>query len=123
MKTDKKTEILKALKKERPKQGKFNHNIVVMEQKKISEKLGMLRFEWYAEDTLEGSGSFAFPIQNPVEGNPDQWSKLAIGQSEYYALSIDLKAKSIAQMVGAFFRRSLEEGKLQDLLPFGKLKV
>jgi hypothetical protein len=122
MKTDKKSELLKALKKERPKAGKFNHNIVVMEQKKISEKLGMLRFDWYADDKLEGSGSLAFPIPNQTEGKTDQWAKLGVGQSEFYALSLDFKAKSLAQMVGGFFRRSLEEGKLQDLLPFGKSK-
>lgn len=123
MKGDKKSEILKALKKERPKTGKFNHHIVVIEQKKISEKLGMLRFEWYADDKLEGSGSFAFPIQNQPGTANDTWTKLPIGQSEFFAFSVDFKAKSLAQMLGGFFRRSLDEGKLQDLLQLGKLKI
>lgn len=123
MKTGKKSEVLKALKKERPKTGKFNHHMVLIEQKKISEKLGMLRFEWYADDKLEGSGSFAFPIQNQPGAANDTWANLPIGQSEFFGFSIDFKAKTLSQMVGGFFRRSLEEGKLQDLMPFGKLKI
>ena len=52
---------------------------------------------------------------------PDVWERIEVGESEYYALTLDHKQKSIDQHFNDIFRRSLAEGKIQDLLPFGEL--
>lgn len=121
MPTNRKRELLKTIEKERPKtRGKMINNVVVIEQKKINDTLGMLRFEYYVNDEMEAAGSFAFPL---IESNDpsDRWQKITPGQSEYFAVSVDIKAKSFSKLLGDFFRRSLQEGKIQDILPFGKL--
>lgn len=119
---DRKKELIKILKKERPKLEKAGHHVVIIEQKKVSDRLGMLRGEYYLNDKMEASGSLVFPLQQPDESHPTVWDKMRVGDSEYYAITADLKPKPLSALLKGFIRRSLEEGKIQDLLPFGRKK-
>ncbi len=122
MQDKKKKELLRLLKKERPKIKKFNYNVFVIEVKKVADTNGMLKFEWYFNDELNSTGSFIMPLESDLEKQAPEWQKLKVGENEYYALTFDMKAKSIAKIIGGFFKRSLEEGKFQDLLPWAKSK-
>jgi hypothetical protein len=78
---DKKKELIKVLKKERPKLGKMGHHVIIIEQKKVSSVLGMLRGEYYLNDTMEASGSFVFPLPQSSEGQPSIWDKMQVGKA------------------------------------------
>lgn len=45
---------------------------------------------------------------------------LAPGQSRFNVLTFEIRGKSTMELTKGFFKRSLEEGKLQDLLGIGK---
>src|SRR6266481_6247624 len=110
----KKRELIKRLKKERVKGEKFDHHFAIIEQKKVTDSLGLLKVEWYQGDKLHGSASFMFPLEKTDDSEADQWSKLQIGENRFYGVTLDLKSKSLTELASGFFRRSFEEGKLQD---------
>ena len=98
-----KEEILNILKEENPKLGeKYTQYILIIEYKKPNEKLGTIKAELHKNDTIEYRGSLLTP--NPKGG-------------KFYGLTFDTREESIAELFGGFFKRSLKEGKLQDLIP------
>lgn len=108
-----KEEILKILKEENPKLGKdYTQYILIIEYKKLNESLGIVKGELYKNDTTEYRASLLMP--NPKGAT---WEDIGIGKSKFYGLTFDTREESIAELIGGFFRRSLKEGKLQDLIP------
>ena len=107
-----KEEILKILKEENPKLGeKYTQYILIIEYKKLNENLGIIKGELYKNDIIEYRGSLLTP--NPKGGS---WENIGIGKSKFYGLTFDTREESIAELLGGFFKRSLKEGRLQDLI-------
>lgn len=51
---------------------------------------------------------------------PGEWELLAVRHSRYNVFTFEMRGKSVLEAAKAFIKRSVEEGKLQDILPWGK---
>ena len=124
-----KKQLLRTIRKEtKPPKG-FNQWVVILEAKKLSLELGLLRAEAYSDKRLEWSGSLSVSLPQPKNFAPDgrelpqtpDWDKLAVGQSSYTTLTTEMRGKTFFEGVKDFAKRSLGEGKAQDFLPLSKL--
>lgn len=119
-----KEEIIKALKEENPpidSGGKYNQYFLVVEIKRLTPRLGIYKGEFYHNDTLDYRGSLLIPLSNNDTGNgnnePSVWKSIAVGESNYYGLSLDTRELTLGEKFSQFIKRSFEEGKLQDFIP------
>jgi hypothetical protein len=121
-----KKKLLLAIRKEtRPPKG-FGQWVLIIEHRRISEDLGLLRVEAQLNGKLEWSGSISVNLPEQKKFGPDgkeiqsDWETLAVGQSRYNVLTFEMRGKSITELAKGFIKRSLEDGKIQDILPWGK---
>jgi hypothetical protein len=121
-----KKQLLRAIRKEtKPPKG-FSQWVLVLEHRRVSDDLGLYLVEAQLDGKGEWSGSLSvtLPEQRKLGADgqeiPGEWDKLLPGQSRYSVLTFEMRGKSLIDLAKGFIKRTLEEGKLQDLLPFGK---
>ncbi len=116
--------IIKHLKKENRKiSGKYKRFIVTLEAKKIESNLGLLKGKYYEDNELVNQGSLIFPIDHLNNNQqPTIWDSLKVGESKHYGGLLDSKKDSLGKIFGDFFKRSFQEGRVQDFIPFSGKK-
>ena len=121
-----KKKLLRAIRKEtRPPKG-FGQWVLVLEHRRLTDRLGLLLVEAQLDGNTEWSGSISMNLPEQKKLGLDgkelasDWDKLAPGQSSYNVLTFEMRGKSVVELVKGFIKRSIESGKIQDLLPFGK---
>src|SRR5436853_22569 len=100
-----KKQLLRTIRNEtKPPKG-FNQWVVILEAKKLSDELGLLRVEAYSDKRLEWSGSLSMKLPQPKSYGPDgkelpqtpDWDKLAVGESTYTTLTAEMRGKSFVE--------------------------
>ncbi len=121
-----KRELLRKVRDEtKPPKG-FGQWVVTLERKRLSHEIGLFRLEAQLDGKLQWSGSFSVNVLEErkfgPDGNeiPNDWDRLAPGHSSYNVLTFEMRGKSMIELIKNFAVRSLEEGKIQDILPWGK---
>jgi len=121
-----KKKLLSAIRKEtKPPKG-FGQWVVIIEHRRISENIGLLLGEAQLDGKLQWSGSISVNLPEQKKFGPDdkeiqgEWETLNPGQSRFNVLTLEMRGKSIAELIKGFLKRSFEEGKIQDIIPFGK---
>jgi len=121
-----KKKLLSAIRKEtKPPKG-FGQWVVIIEHRRISENVGLLLGEAQLDGKLQWSGSISVNLPEQKKFGPDgneiqgEWETLNPGQSRFNVLTLEMRGKSVAELIKGFIKRSFEDGKLQDILPFGK---
>lgn len=124
MKTKK--QLLRAIRKETKPQKGFGQWVLVLEHRRVSENVGLLLVEAQLNGKTEWSGSMSVNLPEQKKYGPDgrelpgDWEALAIRQSRYNVFTFEMRGKSILEVAKTFIKRSFEEGKLQDIIPWGK---
>ena len=116
-------------KETRPPKG-FTQWYFILEQRRLTDDLGVARLEGYENSKLDWSGGLSVNIPKERMIGPDgkelplagDWDKIPVGQSTFMMLTFESRGKTMWENVGGFVKRSFSEGKLQDLfsLPWGK---
>jgi hypothetical protein len=108
-----KEEILRILKEENPKlEGNYTQYILLIEYKKLDNELGIVKGELYKNDTIEYRASWL-----KINPRGDDWDELNPGESKFHGVTFDTREEGFTELIGGFFKRTLKEGKLQDLIP------
>ena len=110
-----KKDILRAVEHEGKVKGKHDKTIIIVELKKLSSTLGMIKGEMYKNKKIELAGSLFFPLEKSDE--PSVWDTIKVKQSKFYGLRVDSRKQSIYEVLRGFFSRTFKEGKLQDFVP------
>lgn len=116
-----KEEIIQILKDENPPidgDTRFNQLFFIIELKKVNEQFAIIKGELYSNDSINYRGSVLFPIGNLNYEQQGHWTTMKGGESTYYGISFDSREACLTERVKSFFARSIDEGKLQDLLPW-----
>ncbi|WP_321504308.1 hypothetical protein [uncultured Methanoregula sp.] len=117
-----KKEIIAILREENPPidgDDRFSQLFLIVEYKKINANMGIIKGELYNNDQLDYRGSLLIPILNNTPDQPNNnWASLEIGKSMFYGISFDARELCLTERIGEFIHRSIDEGKLQDFLPF-----
>src|SRR5258708_6707954 len=121
-----KKELLHAIRKEtKPPKG-FGQWILILEHRRLTEGVGLVLVEAQLDSKNEWSGSISVNLPEQKKFGSDgqeiqsDWEKLTPGQSRYNVLTLEMRGKSVIELAKGFIKRSFEEGKLQDLLPWGR---
>ena len=125
-----KKHLVRMMRKEtRPPKG-FTQWYFILEQRRLTDDLGVARLEGYENSKLDWSGGLSVNIPKERMIGPDgkelplagDWDKIPVGQSTFMMLTFESRGKTMWENVGGFVKRSFSEGKLQDLfsLPWGK---
>jgi hypothetical protein len=121
--TSKKQLLQKIRRETRPQKG-FNQWIFVLERRRLAEDAGLLLGEAQLNGKVEWSGSVSIPLPEKKKFSPTgqelpgEWDDIAPGKSKFNVFTFEMRGKTVADTIKGFFKRSLEEGKLQDLLPW-----
>ena len=124
-----KKQLLRAIRKEtRPQKG-FGQWIFIFEAKKVTDALGLIRVEGYSDKRLEWSGSLSVNLPQAKTFGPDgkelagqvEWDKLTAGESTHCVLTMEMRGKTLWEGAKDMVKRSVAEGKLQDIFPLAKL--
>jgi hypothetical protein len=116
-----KNDIMQILKEENPpvdESKRYNQLFLIIEFKKISEKIGIIKGELYGNGQLEYRGSILIPLLRVVVDQQSIWNSIEAGKSIFYGISFDTRELGLTEKVSDFFGRSIEEGKIQDFIPF-----
>jgi hypothetical protein len=121
-----KRHLLKEIRKQtRPPKG-FAQWVLILERRRLSEAVGLLRVEAQLDGKTEWSGSMSVNLPEPkkfgVDGQPlpGEWDDVMPGQSTFNVFTLELRGKSLIESAKGWIKRSFENGKIQDLLPFVK---
>lgn len=121
-----KKQLLKAIRKEtKPPKG-FAQWVLVLERRRLSENLGLLRVEAELNGKPEWSGAASVSLPEAKKFGPDgnelsgDWGNIAVGQSGFNIFTLELRGKSLIESVKGWVKRSFEDGKIQDFFPFVK---
>lgn len=121
-----KEEIIAILKAENPpivSDKKYSQLFVILEFKKVSTSIGIIKGELYNNDEITYRGSFLMPLSNELsngdgeENKSSVWKSLELGHSTFYGFSLDARELSITEKLGQMVSRSIEEGKIQEFIP------
>lgn len=110
-----KQDILRAVEREGKVKGKHDKTVVIVELKKLSSKLGMIKGEMYKNKKIDLAGSLFFPLEKSNE--PSVWDDIKVKESKFYGLRVDSRKQSIYEILKGFFGRTFKEGKIQDFVP------
>ena len=105
-----KEEVMQALLEEDEKVKGFNKYILIIEYRKISEKLGIIRGELIQDDKIIFKGKMTQLPETQVDSF--DWDMLEIGESYFEGYSLDYKGETISQLMKQGFKKSLKEGRL-----------
>ncbi len=121
-----KKELLKAIRKEtKPPKG-FGQWVLILEHRRVSETVGLFRVEAELDGKPEWSGAASVNLPEAKKFSQDgkelqsEWDKVAPGESLFNVFTLELRGKSLIESAKGWIKRSFEEGKIQDLLPFVK---
>jgi len=121
-----KKQLLKVIRKEtKPPKG-FGQWVIVLERRRLSENLGLLRLEAELDGKAEWSGSMSVALPEPKKHAPDgselpgDWDNIAPGESGFHIFTLELRGKTLIESAKSWIKRSFEDGKIQDFLPFVK---
>ena len=119
-------QLLKAIRKEtRPPKG-FGQWVLIVERRRLSENLGLLRVEAELDGNPEWSGSMSAALPEAKKFAPDgkelpgDWDNIAPGESGFHIFTLELRGKTLIESVKGWIKRSFEDGKIQDFIPFVK---
>jgi hypothetical protein len=121
-----KKQLIQAIRKQTKPQKGFAQWLLVIEHRRLSENMGLILIEAQLDGKIEWSGSASANLPEAkkigLDGQPapSEWDQLKPGQSRFNAFTFEMRGKSVIEMMKGVVKRSLEEGKLQDLLPWGK---
>ncbi len=123
-----KNQLLRTIRKETKPPNGFGQWIFILECRRLSDSVGLLRLEAHNDKKLEWSGALSVNLPEPKRFSPDgkelvssvNWDKLTPGQSSFNVLTVETRGKSVLEVAKGFFKRSFESGKLQDVLPWVK---
>lgn len=116
-----KNEIIQILMEENPPvdgDNRFNQLFLIVEFKKINLGVGIIKGELYNNDQLDYRGSLLIPLMKNDTDQKNQWDSIEVGNSVYYGVSFDARELCMTEKIGEFLHRSIDEGKLQDFIPF-----
>jgi hypothetical protein len=116
-----KNEIIQILMEENPPvdgDNQFNQLFLIVEFKKINPRVGIIKGELYNNDQLDYRGSLLIPLMKNDTDQKNQWDSIEVGNSVYYGVSFDARELCMTEKIGEFLHRSIDEGKLQDFIPF-----
>lgn len=116
-----KNEIIQILMEENPPvdgDNRFNQLFLIVEFKKINPRVGIIKGELYNNDQLDYRGSLLIPLMKNDTDQKNQWDSIEVGNSVYYGVSFDARELCMTEKIGEFLHRSIDEGKLQDFIPF-----
>jgi hypothetical protein len=121
-----KKQLLRKIRKEtRPPKG-FGQWVLVIEHRRISEQIGLLVLEAQLDGKHQWSGSMSANLPEQKKYGPDgkeiqsEWETLGAGESRFNVLTFEMRGKSVVELAKGFIKRSFEEGKIQDILLWGK---
>ena len=120
-----KEEIMQILKEENPPVGEinqYNQLFLIIEFKKINERIGIIKGELYGNEQLEYRGSILLPLFKTEADQQSTWNSIEVGKSIFYGMSFDTRELGLTEKVGDFIGRSFEEGKIQDFIPFLRIR-
>ena len=119
-----KKQLLRTIRKEtKPPKG-FGQWVLVLEHRRISDAVGLFRVEAHNDKKLEWSGAISINLPEPKKFAPggtelvSDWEKLAPGQSSFNLLTLEMRGKSVFEVAKGWLKRSFEDGKIQDVLPW-----
>lgn len=112
---------MQILKEENPpvdETNRYNQLFLIVEFKKINEKIGIIKGELYGNGQLEYRGSILIPLLMAEANQQSNWNTIDVGKSIFYGMSFDTRELCLTEKVSDFSGRSIEEGKIQDFIPF-----
>lgn len=121
-----KKQLLKLIRKETKAPKGFGQWVLILERRRLSENVGLLRVEAELDSKPEWGGSMSVNLPEPKKLGPDgkelpgEWDNIALGQSAFNVFTIELRGKSLLESAKGWIKRSFENGKIQDVLPFVK---
>jgi hypothetical protein len=110
-----KQDLLNAIAREGKVKGKHDKTVIIVELKKVSSILGMIKGEMYKNKKIDLAGSLFFPLEKSEK--PSVWDTIKVKQSKFYGLRVDARKPSIYEVLKDFMGRTFKEGKLQDFVP------
>lgn len=121
-----KQQLVRAIRKEtKPPKG-FGQWVLVLERRRLSEAVGLLRIEAELDGKPEWSGSMSVSLPEQKKLSPDgqllpgEWDNVAPGESAFNVFTLELRGKSLLESAKGWIKRSFENGKIQDVFPFVK---
>lgn len=119
-------ELLKTIRKEtRPPKG-FGQWVLVLERRRQSETLGLLRLDAESDGKPEWSGSMSVALPEAKKFGPDgnelpgDWDNIAPGESKFNIFTLELRGKTLMESAKGWIKRSFDDGRIQDLFLFVK---
>lgn len=121
-----KKQLLKIIRKEtKPPKG-FGQWVIVLERRRLSEHLGLLRLEAALDGKPGWSGAMSVALPEARKVGPDgkelpgDWDNIPAGESGFHVFTLELRGKTLIESAKGWIKRSFEDGRLQDFLPFLK---
>jgi len=111
---DEHQKIIKAIKGSLQPTDKFPLCIVTFHTKKLLKKHKTVLINVYLDNQLEYQATFTAAI-NETDKN---WQEAPIGKSEFAVLTLSSRDKNFWSKAVDFVKRSFEDGKIQDFLPW-----
>lgn len=112
-----KKEIINALLKEDKSDKGYNKLILIIEHKKLSKQLGIIKGEVIHNGKIILKGKMTcIPIKEP---DSFDWDKLKDNQSYYKGYTLDYKGETISSMIKQGLTKSIKEGKIPFIPKFG----
>lgn len=108
-----KQEVIGTLLKEDPAPKKFEKLMVIVEHKKISKVLGIVKAEVLQNQKIILKGSMTC-IPETFEDSFN-WNILKDGQSYFEGYSIDYKGETVGSIIKQGLKKSIKEGKIPFL--------
>lgn len=103
-------DIIDALLKEDPAEKGFNKYMVIVEQKKISSKLGVIKAELLQNAKVSAKGKMTtLPV---TEDEGFDWDRLKVGEVYYQGFSVDLQGQTVGSMIMEGIKKSIKQGKI-----------
>ncbi len=120
-----KKEILSTLKSEIKETGskeKYHRIILIVTMKRIDKNTGFVSGEFYQDDKMNYRGAVILPINQNLKIENSVWASMKVGSKNIYGFLLDSRNKTWLETVADFFKRSIEEGRVQDFIPFSSRK-
>jgi hypothetical protein len=112
--------VIDLLKKENPViegEHKYTAIMIILEVKKITSSSGILKAEYYNNDTLEHRGSLFLPIGKPDPRQPNFFDDMIAGENKFLGFTLDTREAKIPEKIAKFFQSSFKNTKVQDWIP------
>lgn len=121
-----KKQLRRAIRKEtKPPKG-FGQWLITLEQRRISEDIGLFRVEAEIDGKLQWSAAVSVNLPEAKKFDStgreivSEWDRIALGKSLFNVFTLETRGKSVVEVAKGWLKRSFEEGKIQDIIPFVK---